>query len=156
MRFTITINGESVTLQGVTDGATIDLTPQSIPTVPTVPEPTTVPTVDTVDDDDDTEPTPPTTVAPKGVGRSERKRPQSKSGPIKAKGADPIKRKGQSPLQAAGMAKTRHGRYGSEKTAQSWYDAEQAAGDAERIKLCKAALRDGFKVSKAGKVTAKG
>lgn len=159
MRFTITINGESVTLQGVTDGATIDLTPQSTPTVPTVPtvaEPTPTPTVDDVDD---TETAPRSTVAPKGVNRSEGKRyggrkPQSKAAAPKPQSKG--KGKGQSPLQAAGMAKTRHGRYGSVKTAQSWLNAEMHAGDAERIKICEKVLRRNFRLSKTGTVSAKG
>jgi hypothetical protein len=169
MQLTITINGESVTLQGVTDGANIDLTSQSAPTPPPpvaapreftrrmwVPSDEVRPGDVIIDTVDATEPTAPTTVAPKGVNRSDRKRPQSKTGPIKGKGADPVKRKGgQSPLQAAGMAKTRHGRYGSVKTAQSWLNAEMHAGDAERIKICQKVLRRNFRLSKTGSVTAK-
>lgn len=138
MQFTITLNGESVTLSGVTDGATIDLTPQSAPTVPTVPtvaEPTPTPTVPTVDDVDDTESTPTTTVAPRGVNRADRKRtqskPQSKSGPIKGKGKDPIKSTSpRSPMQQAGNAKGRHDKYGSVKTATEWLALATAAVDA--------------------------
>lgn len=140
MRLTITINGESVTLSGVTDGANIDLTPQSIPTVPTVPTvPEPIPTVPTVAEpmpEPMPEPTPKTTVAPRGVNRSDRKgtqgKPQSKTGPIKGKGPDPLKGKGkgkrtQSPLQAAGMGKTRHGRYGTVQTATDWLALSTAA-----------------------------
>lgn len=154
MRFTITINGESVTLQGVTDGATIDLTPQSTPTVPTVP--TVAEPTPTVDDVDDTETAPRSTVAPKGVNRSEAKRYSGRKPQSKAAAPKPqSKGKGQTPLQKAGMAKTRHGRYGSVATAQAWYDAEITAGDAERVKVCTKVLRRNFRLSKAGKVTAK-
>ena len=139
MRFTITLNGESVTLQGVTDGATIDLTPQSAPTVPTAPtapEPIpTVPTVDEVDEVDATEPTPKTTVGPKGLNRADRKRTQSKP-KAKAKVTqsdkpDPIKSTApRSPLQQAGNAKGRHDKYGSVKTATEWLALATAAVDA--------------------------
>ena len=149
MQLTITINGESVTLQGVTDGASIDLTPQSVPTVPTVPTvPEPIPTVPTVDavDDDDTEPTPQTTVGPKGLNRADRKRtqskPQSKSGPIKGKGKDPIQSTApRSPLQQAGNAKTRHGKYASVKTATEWLALATAAVDALSDPQNKAAER---------------
>lgn len=165
MQFTITINGESVTLQGVSDGATIDLTPQSAPsTVREVRAVVPVATEDVRPDDVivDTEPTPSTTIAPKGVNRSERKRtqskPQSKSGPIKAKGADPLKGKGKrtpSAAQQAGWAKTRHGKHASVRTATEWLALCIATEDADRIKACKAELKaGGFKVSKANKVTA--
>ena len=143
-------DGVAFTLHGVPNGATLQLLPTE-PTVPTVAEPT----VEAVD----TEPTPRTTVAPKGVNRSEGKRlggkPKAKAKVTQSDKPDPIKRKGQSPLQAAGMAKTRHGRYGSQKTAQAWYDAEMKAGDAERYKVCVKVLRRNFRISKAGKVTAK-
>ena len=175
MQFTITLNGESVTLQGVTDGATIDLTPQStptVPTVPTVPEPT--PTVDEVDEVDATETAPRSTVAPKGVNRSEGKRyggrkPQSKSGPIKGKGADPIKSTApRTPLQQAGNAKGRHVKYGSTATATEWLALATAAVDAlsdpqskaderklatatERYAACLAQLRSEGYVTPKGK-----
>ena len=167
MRFTITINGESVTLSGVTDGATIDLTPQSVPTVPTVAEPIAEPTtapepIPSFDEADATEPTPQTTVGPKGVNRSERKRtqrkPQSKATIRKGKGADPLKGKGKrtpSAAQQAGWAKTRHGKHASVRTATEWLNLCIATEDADRIKACKAQLKaDGFKVGKANKVTA--
>lgn len=141
MHFTITLNGESVTLSGVADGATIDLTPQSVPTVQEVTCRQWVPSDEVRPDDvvvatvDATEPTPSTTVASKGVNRSERKRTQSKP-KAKAKvtqsdAPDPIKSTApRSPLQQAGNAKGRHKKYGSGKTATEWLALATAAVDA--------------------------
>lgn len=138
MHFTITLNGESVTLSGVTDGATIDLTPQSVSTVQEVTCREWVPSDEVRPDDvvlatvDATETTPQTTVAPKGVNRSEGKRtqskPKSKTGPIKGKGKDPIGSTApRSPMQQAGNAKGRHDKYGSGKTATEWLALAAAA-----------------------------
>jgi len=164
-------DGIAFTVHGVPNGATLSLhtEPTPTPTVPTVAEPIAEPTapmeplpVPPSFDDDDTEPTAPTTVGPRGVNRSERKRtqskPQSKSGPIKGKGADPLKGKSKrtpSAAQQAGWAKTRHGKHASVRTATEWLTLCIATEDADRIKACKAELKaGGFKVSKANKVTA--
>ena len=164
-------DGIAFTVHGVPNGATLSLhtEPTPTPTVPTVAEPiaepTTamepLPTPPPFEDVDATEPTAPTTVGPKGVNRSERKRtqskPQSKATIRKGKGADPLKGKGKrtpSAAQQAGWAKTRHGKHASVRTATEWLALCIATEDADRIKACKAQLKaDGFKVSKANKVT---
>ena len=156
-------DGVAFTLHGVPNGATLQLLPTepTVPTVaePTVAEPTPTPTVDEVDEVDATEPTPKTTVGPKGLNRADRKRtqskPQSKSGPIKGKGKDPITSTApRTPAQQAGNAKGRFTKYGSLKTATDWLALCEATEDADRIKDCKATLKaNGFKVSKAGKVS---